>query len=95
MQAAGKLAKHENLCAGFVLIIILNIFFFPVIWGNKTLMLGVRHTASIMPSGAYGDIPPARGRTPDSGAPAWCSEPWFKIISDELVKERSVPLWNP
>jgi len=92
-----KLLKNEYLQSCFILLLLLNIFFFPVIWGNKTLMAGVRDAPSILPGGAYGDVTPERRfhRTPDPGAPAWHYEPSIKIIQNQYVNERHVPLWNP
>ncbi len=61
MHFTGKLLKNECLRAGLVLIVVLNAAFFPVIWGNKSLMLGIGNTASIMPNGAYGDVRGLKG----------------------------------
>lgn len=91
-----RIRNNEYIMAGLILAIILNIFFFPVIWGDKTLMLAVRDAPSIMPSGAYGDTVIGRvGRTPDPGAPAWFAEPYYKIIHTQYITERTLPLWNP
>ncbi len=89
--------KNEYFQACVILLVILNVFFLPVIWGNKTLMAGARDAPSILPGGAYGDINPPRRfhRTPDPGAPAWHYEPLVKIIQNQYLNERNVPLWNP
>lgn len=89
--------KNEYFQACVILLVILNVFFLPVIWGNKTLMAGVRDAPSILPGGAYGDVNPPRRfhRTPDPGAPAWHYEPLIKIIQNQYINERNVPLWNP
>ncbi|MBV9767230.1 MAG: YfhO family protein [Acidobacteriaceae bacterium] len=31
----------------------------------------------------------------DTGAPAWVSEPLFKLIRTDYLEERTLPLWNP
>lgn len=87
--------KHIKVC--IILLLLLNVFFFPVLWGNKTLMSGARDAPSIMPGGAYGDVSPPRKfyRTPDPGAPAWQYEPSTKIIQNQYLNEKNAPLWNP
>lgn len=89
--------NREALRAALFLGLILNAIFFPALWGGRTLLLSSWEAPSIMPSGAYSEdqVPSHVSRTPDPGAPAWQSEPWFKIISDQYWKEHSLPLWNP
>jgi len=91
------LLDNEYIRSSLVLILLLNLFFFPVIWGNRTLMTSVRDVRSILPSGAYGELFPDEYflRSPDSFSPAWFSEPYFKIIYNIYVKEKTLPLWNP
>ena len=82
---------------GFLfLALVLNVLFFPVLWGDRTLMLS-SDGASIFLSGAFGaKTPPMRfGRTPDPGAPGWTIEPWFKAIATQYWQDHTVPLWNP
>jgi hypothetical protein len=97
--------KMERVKAALILGLVLNVVFFPTLWGGKTLLMSSWDAPSIMPSGAFSIMPsgvydtdpsPSRfGRTPDPGAPAWATEPWFKIISDQYWKEDHLPLWNP
>lgn len=95
-KGLSRFIKKESFQASVFLIVILNIFFFPVIWGNKTLMTSVKDAASIMPYGAYGDVKGYNGsRTGDPGASAWVGEPYFKIKQEQYFKERVFPLWNP
>jgi len=91
-----SLCQSEQVQIGLILLFLLNCFFFPVIWGNKTLMTGVRDAPSIMPGGAYGEVTPpvTFNRTPDPGAPAWCYEPAIQIVRHQYG-EKNVPLWNP
>lgn len=91
------LIRTERIRASLVLALILNIIFFPALWGGKTLLMSARDAPSIMQTGAYSqEAPlPTAGRTTDPGAPAWQSEPWIKIICDQFGKERNLPLWNP
>ena len=89
--------KREWVQAVLVLAFILNGIFFPAIWGGKTLLNSAWDAPSVMPSGAYHPDPaPAHfAPTPDPGAPAWQTEPWLKIISDQYLHEHRLPLWNP
>lgn len=92
-----RLVKKNAFQASVFLIVILNIFFFPVIWGNKTLLTSIKGVPSIMPYGAYGGVTEyvRSGRTGDAGASAWVGEPYFKIKQEQYFKERVFPLWNP
>jgi hypothetical protein len=90
----------EWVYASLSLAVILNLLFFPVLWMDKTLLLNVRDAPSIMPSGAFEPDPAKRtpkpfGRTPDAGAPAWLSEPYIKLVSQQYWTEGRLPLWNP
>jgi len=89
--------NREWVQAVLVLAVILNAIFFPAIWGSKTLLDSAWDAPSVMPSGAYhpGPVPAHFGPTPDPGAPAWQTEPWLKIISNEYLHEHRLPLWNP
>jgi hypothetical protein len=89
--------KCDWLAGLLVLAVILNIAFFPAIWNDKTLLDSAWNAPSILPSGAYGTDPLAAhsSPTPDPGAPAWQSEPWLKVISEQYLHEHLLPLWNP
>jgi hypothetical protein len=92
--------KREAALAVLFLGLLLNVIFFPVLWGNKTLLTSSWDVPSVMPSGAYHPAPPSPppfriDRTLDAGAPAWQIEPWLKIISVQYWKEHELPLWNP
>ncbi len=91
------LIRTEGIRASLILALILNVVFFPALWGGKTLLMSARDAPSIMQSGAYQQDRPAGGisRTSDAGAPAWQSEPWLKIVCDQFEKEHNLPLWNP
>lgn len=94
-----ELIKNEGVRASLVLALILNVLFFPALWGGRTLLMSAWDAASVMQSGAYHEDALGRhrhiSRTPDPGAPAWASEPWLKIVADQYWGERNLPLWNP
>jgi hypothetical protein len=97
-SAAGARANQNWLAAVSVLVIILVVAFAPVIFGGRTLLLSSWDASSVLRSGAYdlNERPPLRlGRAADPGGPAWQTEPWFKLLSTELWREHSLPLWNP
>lgn len=89
--------KREGVRSAFILGLILNVIFFPALWGGKTLLMSSWDAPSVMPSGAYSQsqVPSRIARTPDPGAPAWQTEPWLEIISFQYWKEHNLPLWNP
>ena len=92
------LTRREGVLACLVLAAILNVLFFPALWGGKSLMLSIANAPSIVQSGSFQASPVAErriGRTTDPGAPAWLTEPLFKIISGQYWKEHHLPLWNP
>jgi hypothetical protein len=88
--------KMEGIRASLILAFILNVVFFPALWGDKTLLLSARDASSIIKAGAYFQEPLliGIGRTVDAGAPAWQSEPWLKIVCEQYG-EHNLPLWNP
>ena len=82
--------------AALLLALLLNILFFPFIWGNKTFLESARTQPSIMPNGAWnGNTPnPTMTRTFDA-ADAWLLEPWAPLIEKEYFTEKVLPLWDP
>ena len=91
-----KWAAKEPVQAVFIFLLLLNIFFFPFIWGNKTLLLSARGAPSVMSGGAASDAPALKlGRTADPGAPAWYFEPLLQVMGRVYLEEKTFPLWNP
>ncbi|RTL37564.1 MAG: hypothetical protein EKK48_23020 [Candidatus Melainabacteria bacterium] len=92
-----KLFKPETLVPVLILLALLNILFFPVIWGNKTLIHSAGDASSIMPYGAYEQNKEVRQsrRSNDDGAPAWFSEPSYALLHNQYFKLMIPPLWNP
>ena len=91
------LLHREGVRASLILALILNVIFFPALWGNRTLLASAWSAPSIMLGGAYhqGVAPSHSPLTPDPGAPAWTLEPWIKVISEQYLNEQRLPLWNP
>jgi Bacterial membrane protein YfhO len=88
---------RESLWAGCILALLLVTLFFPAVSGTRTLLASASGAPSVMPDGAYHEdaTPPHEALSPDPGAPAWTLEPWIKIIGDQYVREKQLPLWNP
>ena len=90
-------SKHETFAAVVVLSLILNICFFPFLWGNATLLAGSRGVGSVMPDGAwYGQKQgPAISRGNDMGAASWVMEASAPLVGYQYREEKALPLWNP
>ncbi len=92
-----KVWSYEPARAALILFFVLDVAFFPCMWGNKTFLASARDAASVMPYGAW----EGKHRTPrfpktlDEGVPGYMTEPWFKLIGKQYVHEKNPPLWNP
>ena len=88
--------KNETARAAIVLIVVLQICFFPFFWAGKTLLSSAEDAPSIVHDGAAvgspTDLP--LPRLADPGAAAWQTEPWFALSRDEY-RASVPPLWNP
>jgi hypothetical protein len=91
-----RLLRSEGFIAVVFFLVVANVFYAPYVWGHLTLLSSAREAASIYPSGA-GMGPGYAGSFKgfDAGAPAWQTEPGFKVIHDQLLGEHVAPLWNP
>lgn len=91
-----KWIRHDSLWAITVLTVVVNLFLFPFIWGNKTVLLSARGAPSITPGGAASTAPALTfARTSDPGAPAWYFEPLLAVMGRAYAQEKTLPLWNP
>jgi Bacterial membrane protein YfhO len=96
-EKPNRFFQPETLVCSLILIGLLNIVFFPVIWGDKTLISSAGDAAAIMPYGAYEHNKELRQsrRSNDDGAPAWFSEPSYALLHAEYFSSGVPPLWNP
>src|SRR2546421_347203 len=88
-----ELTRRDWLVAASLLALVLLIAFSPAVFGGRTLLLGSWDAPSIMSSGAYGSEPRPTirlQRTPDPGAAAWQTEPWFQLESNAFWSEFSL-----
>jgi hypothetical protein len=96
-----KSKRGKDVGALLFMSILLNIIFFPVVWGNETLLFGAHSVPSVMPYGAYVNGQLANKplspyiRTYDAGAPAWFAEPSYQAVHLAYFRDKSLPLWNP
>lgn len=88
---------REGLHAALILLFLLNVLFFPCIWGHKSLLKSAGLCASVLPTGSWAGKPvPIRwSQTHDAAAAAWFFEPSLAFTGYEYTKERTIPLWNP
>lgn len=92
-----RLLARETVWAALVLVLILNILFFPCIWGHKSLLDSSQASASILRTGAWAGqrVDMTWSKTLDAAAAAWFFEPSLALTGYEYTKERTIPLWNP
>jgi hypothetical protein len=97
LPSVRKIARSESFHAIAILLGILNICFFPCIWGNKTLLESAQSSSSVMPGGAWAGPPVAVkfGRTLDSGAAGFFAEPNLPLLRYQYSHEKVAPLWDP
>ncbi len=89
--AAGWLRRHPHKVAGFILVFVLHLCFFPFIWGGGTLLSSARSVASILPRGARaGEVRNLKyQRTLDAAEPGWHSEPMAAVAELRFDGEES------
>ncbi len=94
---AKRILATETFRAAAILIGVLNICFFPCIWGNKSLLASAQDAPSILPTGAWaGQAAAIRfPKTLDNGGGGFQAEPWLAVEGYQYFHERTVPLWNP
>ncbi len=93
-----KVLSSKGSRAAIILLLILNIDFFPCIWGHKTLLESAQFCQSILSTGAWaGKRLDSVGlpKTLDPAVAAWFTEPSLAFTGVEYLHDRSIPLWNP
>jgi hypothetical protein len=92
-----KIVRTDTFRASAILFGLLNVCFFPCIWGHETLLASSKDAASVMPDGAWAGPPSPLGfsKTLDNGGPAFVTEPLFALSHYEYLHEHALPLWNP
>jgi hypothetical protein len=91
-----RLLRWEGLIVVAFFFALANVAYAPYIWGHLTLLSSAEEAASIFPTGARGSVPdPASFKGFDPGAPAWLTEPGLIVIHEQIVRDRSLPLWDP
>lgn len=90
-------AAQEGYRAVLILIFVLNVLFFPFVWGHKSMLDSAQLCSSIMPNGAWSGqrVQLARAKTLDGAAAAWFFEPSLAVTGNEYLKDKTLPLWNP
>ena len=87
---------HENISACLFFVLLICIFFAPVIFFGKTLTTSV-FSGGVMSSGAYkyNGAHPLMFPVRDPGAFNWQDEPLTNYIGKVIKNENHIPLWNP
>lgn len=91
------LMAREGCRAALILLFILNVLFFPCIWGHKSMLDSAQLCPSILPTGAWSGqrVPMGWAKTLDGAAAAWFFEPSLAVTGHEYLQEKTIPLWNP
>ncbi|HEX3684156.1 MAG TPA: YfhO family protein [Bryobacteraceae bacterium] len=94
---AKTILNREGCGAALILLLILNILFFPCIWGHKSLLDSAQLCPSVLPTGSWSGKRVLMGwaKTLDGAAAAWFFEPSIAVTGDEYLKDGTIPLWNP
>ena len=79
------------------LFLIVNIVFFPYVWGSRTLQESVDHLPSLYGAGSRQSAVTryVETRVLDPGTAAWYLEPMFAAEHRIIVTDKEPPLWNP
>ena len=91
------LFAREGFHAALILLLVLNILFFPCIWGHKSMLDSAQLCPSIVPKGSWSGKPVQMWWSPtlDGAAAAWFFEPSLAVVGDEYFRDKTIPLWNP
>lgn len=91
-----KVLSREACRAAAILLLILNIVFFPCIWGKKNMLESAQLSSSVVPAGAWAGKQDliAWAKTLDGAAAAWFFEPSLAVTGHEYLNG-TLPLWNP
>jgi hypothetical protein len=88
-----KYSQEDSVQAGLFLALILCLFFFDVLFLNRTLT--ALQVPGVLGSGPYGYMGEFTHRALiDAGGSSWGPRPYTVLISQQL-KEGMIPLWNP
>lgn len=87
---------RSNVLGAALLFVLVNLVFFPYIWGNGTLqesvVVGTLYSAG---SQENRPAPYVAAREIDPGASAWQTEPEYAIAHRLIFMEKQPPIWNP
>jgi hypothetical protein len=87
---------HENWSAFLFFLVLLAIFFFPIVFQGKAFSNAIFNggVTQAGPYGYAGDTPPFLNNR-DSGASSWQEEPLSEYIGKIVKEDKKIPLWNP
>ncbi len=95
-RVAQETGWRSNLLGVAILFVIVNVTFFPFIWGDRTLQESANQAPSLYNVGSrQRPIPLVAAKVLDPGSGAWFQEPQFAIEHRIIIEEREPPIWNP
>jgi hypothetical protein len=91
------LARREGCCAALILLLILNVLFFPFLWGQRSMLDSAQLCPSVLSRGSWSGKPAYLrwSKTLDGAAAAWFFEPSLALTGHEYLRDKTIPLWNP
>jgi hypothetical protein len=92
-----KIIRSEGFRAAALLFAILNLGFFPFLWGNKTLLDSAQAAPSILATGSWAGVPSAHkfAKTLDPAAGSLFAEANLPLLRYQYFHEKVAPLWDP
>ena len=92
--------RKEHALAATVLMLLLNVMFFPYVWGDLDLMTGANDSPSVTSlGGPNGDphhpVNQMHWKMLDANGSGTLDEPTFPLVHHEIFHDGDVPLWNP
>jgi hypothetical protein len=95
-RIAQETGPRSNLLGVAILFVIVNLTFFPFIWGDRTLQESSNQAPSLYNVGSRQQpVPVVAARDVDPGAAAWYQEPTFAVEHRIIFEQKEPPIWNP
>lgn len=88
---------RSNLLGAAILFLLVNLTFFPFIWGGATLQESATDTASLYNAGSRQQlvVQHLAYRGLDPGAASWFAETQFAVEHHVIFADKEPPIWNP
>ncbi len=92
-----RLPSRTSVLPPAILLLTLNVLFFPFVWGHKSLMQSAQLCQSVTPTGSWSGkkVELRLPLTQDGAAAAWQTEAYLGYLHNEYILRHELPLWNP